>query len=64
MTLDEIAVSLHEAGYITSTGRNYHRAQVKCILDNRDFYAGKYAYDGIASDDGQHEITDGIQELM
>ena len=28
MTLDEIAASLHEAGYVTSTGRKYHRAQV------------------------------------
>ena len=64
MTLDEIAVSLHEAGYTTATGRKYHRAQVKRILDNRDFYSGKYAYDGIASDDGQHEIIEGIQELM
>ncbi len=64
MTLDEIAVSLHEAGYVTSTGRKYHRAQVKRILDNRDFYAGKYEYDGIASDDGQHEVIEGIQELI
>ncbi len=64
MTLDEIAASLHEAGYVTSTGRKYHRAQVKRILDNKDFYAGKYAYDGIASDDGQHEIIEGIQELV
>ncbi len=64
MTLDEIAVSLHEAGYVTSTGRKYHRAQVKRILDNRDFYAGKYAYDGISSEDGQHEVIDGIKELV
>ena len=40
MTLDEIAALLHEAGYVTSTGRKYHRAQIKRILDNRDFYAG------------------------
>ena len=53
MTLDEIAASLREAGYVTSTGRKYHRAQVKRLLDNRDFYAGKYAYDGISSEDGQ-----------
>lgn len=64
MTLDEIATSLHEAGYTTTTGRKYHRAQVKRILDNRAFYAGKYAYDGISSDDGQHEIIEGIQELV
>ncbi len=64
MTLDEVAVSLHEAGYVTSTGRKYHRAQVKRILDNREFYAGKYVYDGIASDDGQHEVIEGIQELI
>ena len=64
MTLDEIAASLHEAGYTTSTGRKYHRAQIKRILDNRDFYAGKYAYDGIASDDGQHEVIEGIQEFV
>jgi DNA invertase Pin-like site-specific DNA recombinase len=64
MTLDEIAVWLHEAGYTTSTGRRYHRAQVKRILDNRDFYAGKYAYDGVSGVDGQHEIIDGIQDLM
>ena len=64
MTLDEIAESLHEAGYTTATGRRYHRAQVKRILDNRDFYAGKYAYDGISSEDGQHEVIEGIQELV
>ena len=64
MTLDEIAASLHEAGYTTSTGRKYHRAQVKRILDNRDFYAGKYAYDGVSGVDGQHEIIEGIQELV
>jgi site-specific DNA recombinase len=64
MTLDEIAASLHEAGYVTSTGREYHRAQVKRILDNRDFYAGKYAYDGVSGVDGQHEIIEGIQELI
>jgi len=64
MTLDEIAASLHEAGYVTSTGKKYHRAQVKRILDNRDFYAGKYAYDGIFGIDGQHEIIEGIQELV
>jgi len=60
ITLDEIAASLHEAGYVTSTGRKYHRAQVKRILDNRDFYSGKYAYDGISSDDGQHEIIEDL----
>ncbi len=64
ITLDEIAVSLHEAGFVTSTGMKYHRTQVKRILDNRDFYAGKYTYDGIASDDGQHKIIEGIQELV
>ena len=64
MTLDEIAASLYEVGYTTSTGRKYHRAQVKRILDNRDFYAGKYAYDGISSEDGQHEVIDGMQELV
>ena len=64
MTMDEIATSLHEAGYTTSTGRKYHRAQVKRILDNRDFYAGKYAYDGVSGVDGQHEIIEGIQELV
>lgn len=64
MTLDEIAASLHEAGYTTSTGRKYHRAQVKRILDNRDFYAGKYAYDGVSGVDGQHETIDGIEDLI
>ena len=64
MTLDEIAALLYQTGYTTSTGRKYHRAQVKRILDNRDFYAGKYAYDGVSGVEGQHEIIDGIQDLM
>jgi len=64
MTLDEITASLHESGHTTSTGRKYHRAQVKRILDNRDFYSGKYAYDGVSGVDGQHEIIDGIQDLI
>jgi len=64
MTLDEIATSLHKAGYTTITGRKYHRAQVKRILDNRDFYTGKYVYDGVSGVDGQHEIIEGIGELM
>ncbi|MBD3185015.1 recombinase family protein [Candidatus Poribacteria bacterium] len=63
-TLDEIAESLFKAGLKTSTGRKFHRRQVKRMLDNRDFYAGKYAYDGVSGVDGQHEIIDGILGLV
>ncbi|MBD3183550.1 hypothetical protein GF312_14745 [Candidatus Poribacteria bacterium] len=64
ITLDEIANSLHKAGLKTSTGKRYHRAQIKRILDNRDFYMGKYAYDGVSGVEGQHEIIDGIMGLV
>jgi len=60
----EKAESLHEAVYTTANGRRYHRAQVKCILDNSDFYAGKYVYGGISREDGQHEVIDDIEELV
>ena len=62
--LDDIAVSLQEAGFTTSSGRRYHRAQIKRILDNRNFYAGLYSYDGIYDVAGQHEIIDGITKLV
>jgi len=63
-TLDEVAESLFKAGLRTSKGRRYHRAQVKRILDNREFYSGKYAYDGVSGVDGQHDIIEGIMELV
>lgn len=64
ITLDEIAISLHEVGFTTSSGRRYHRAQIKRILDNRNFYVGLYSYDGIYDVAGQHEIIEGITKLV
>ena len=62
--LDDIAISLQEAGFTTSSGRRYHRAQIKRILDNRNFYAGLYSYDGVCDVAGQHEIIEGITKLV
>ena len=64
ITLDEIADSLHKAGFTTSSGRRYHRAQIKRILDNRNFYIGLYSYDGIYDVAGQHEIIEEITKLV
>jgi site-specific DNA recombinase len=64
ITLDEIADSLHKAGFTTSSGRRYHRAQIKRILGNRSFYIGLYSYDGVYDVAGQHEVIEGITKLV
>jgi len=64
ITLDEIADSLHKAGFTTSSGKRYHRAQIKRILDNRNFYIGLYSYDGVYDVAGQHEIIEEITKLV
>ena len=64
ITLDKISDSLYEAGFTTSNDRKYHRAQIKRILDNKAFYTGQYAYDSVSGVDGQHDLIDGIFELI
>ena len=53
-SLEALAGMLNAEGHTTAQGAIWRKAQVKRVLDRRDFYAGTYTYAGIKAE-GQHE---------
>jgi site-specific DNA recombinase len=53
-SLEALAGMLNAEGHTTAQGAIWRKAQVKRVLDRRDFYAGTYTYAGIKAE-GKHE---------
>lgn len=53
-SLQLLADQLNREGHTTAQGKQFHKTQVKRILDRRAFYEGTYNYAGIQAQ-GRHE---------
>jgi DNA invertase Pin-like site-specific DNA recombinase len=53
-SLEALAGMMNAEGLTTAQGAIWRKAQVKRVLDRRDFYAGTYTYAGIKAE-GKHE---------
>jgi len=53
-SLEALAGMMNAEGLTTAQGAIWRKAQVKRVLDRREFYAGTYTYAGIEAE-GKHE---------